>query len=333
MRHVSIVSRSVALRSNLFGAMATVGVVSLAASARGASTVEPEIAYGQGTIETGRSTALSGADRALSNSLTSLFINPANMATSQVYHVGALVSIWPEANRQTYGVAAIDSIGSSTHLAGGLGATYNRQDPDGVDRVWTDVRFALAYPFSEQFFMGAGGRYLWVEQNGLGPLGYSVASGGLPNGKIVRGIGLDAGLTFRPIPELSLSLVGNNINDPGNTFQPSSVAGGVGYGAEIFTLEADGEADFTTWGVTRYNGMAGAGLLLGDLYPIRAGYRFDQGPRTHSVSIGAGYIDRSFGIQLGARRIVSGEEATVITLDIRYHVESTGLASGPGDSF
>ncbi len=314
----------------LLGGLALAGAHAIALPASGANTVPQEVGYGQGTIETGRSTAVGGADRALSNSLGALFMNPANMASNRVYHIGALVSVMPEADRQTYGAAAVDS---TTPVAGGLGATYNKQDPNGLDRVWTDVRFALAYPFSEQFFMGVGGRYLWVEQNGLGPLGYSLASGGLPNGKIIRGIGLDAGVTIRPVPELSLALVGNNINDPGHALQPTTLGGGIGYGADLFTIEADAEADFSTWQNTEYNFMGGAGLLLADNYPVRAGYRFERGPRTHAVSAGIGYVSRFFGVELGVRRLVAGEEATLVTLDLRYHVEASGMAGTAMDAY
>jgi len=149
-----------------------------------------------------------GALRASSNSLSALFINPANLAATRVYHLGAFAQIWPEASRQSYGAAAVDSVVSSTRIAGGVGATYNIQDTDGIDRKWTDVRFALAYPIADEFFLGLGGRYTWLYQNGLGPLGTSLASSGLPGARIVRGFSVDAGATLRPNEHFSASIVG-----------------------------------------------------------------------------------------------------------------------------
>ena len=64
------------------------------------------------------------------------------MSAARVYHLTALAQIWPESRRQSYGAAAVDSVGSSARVAGGIGATYNTQDSDGIDRKWTDVRFA-----------------------------------------------------------------------------------------------------------------------------------------------------------------------------------------------
>src|SRR6187399_1782894 len=111
------------------------------------SDLPPEVGYNYDEIETARITGKNGADRALGSSVSALFNNPANMAASRVYHASAFAQIWPEAKRQSYGVAAVDSVSSSTRVSGGLGATWNRQDPNGVDRTATDLRFALAYPF------------------------------------------------------------------------------------------------------------------------------------------------------------------------------------------
>src|SRR4249920_3838723 len=143
------------------------------------SKLPPEVGYNYNEIETGRIAGKNGADRALGSSVSALFQNPANMAVARVYHAAALLQIWPEASRQSYGVGAVDSVGSSSRIAGGLGATWTRQDPDGVDRTASDLRFALAYPLSDKLFVGAGGRFLSLTENGPGPLGASYASSGL----------------------------------------------------------------------------------------------------------------------------------------------------------
>src|SRR5678809_122221 len=116
------------------------------ARALAVSDVPPEVGYNYGQVESPRTAALGGALRASSNSTEALFINPANMAISRVYHIGALAQIWPEASRQSYGIGVVDSIVSASRLAGGLAGSFNRQDAEGVDRTSFDVRFALAYP-------------------------------------------------------------------------------------------------------------------------------------------------------------------------------------------
>src|SRR5688572_17142316 len=97
------------------------------------SELVPEVGYNYNEIETPRISATGGAVRALSSSVHSLFVNPANLTAARVYHLGAFAQIVPEARRQSYGAAAVDSLVSSARVAGGLGATYNFQDIDGID--------------------------------------------------------------------------------------------------------------------------------------------------------------------------------------------------------
>jgi hypothetical protein len=297
------------------------------------SSVPPAVGYNYEEIETPRITATNGATRALSSSTEALFDNPANMSVARVYHLSALAQIWPESGRQSYGAAAVDSVGSSSRLGGGVGATYNTQDTDGINRKWTDIRFAMSYPFSDQFYMGVAGRYLMLTQNGDGPLGTSLASAGLAGEKIVRGFAFDAGATFRPAEGLSLSIVGTNLNNPGNGFQPMSVAGGVGFGKDLVSVEGDLAADFTTYDKTTTRAMVGGEVLLGDHFPLRAGYRYDDGAKSHSVSGGLGYIDTTFGAEIAVRRVVSGDAVTAIVFGFTYHLDSSGLTQSETDSF
>jgi hypothetical protein len=315
-------------------AVCAIGVSAWPAPARAqGSRLPPEVGYNYGDVETPRIAAMNGAARALGSSVDALFINPAGMSLTRVYHIGALAQIWPEAGRQSYGGGAADSVVSSARLAGGFGGVWTQQDPDGIDRRSTDLRFALAYPFSDQFMVGVGMRYLWLEQNGTGPLGSSVVSGGLPRDDIVEGITFDAGLTVRPSDVLALAIVGTNLNNPGTGFQPTTFGGGVGVGTDLFTLEADVVEDFTTWDHTTTRVMGGGELLVADTFPIRIGYRYDAGAVSHSISGGVGYVDRAFSAEFAVRRVVSGDAATALVLGFTYNLESTQLTPSPGESF
>jgi hypothetical protein len=297
------------------------------------SKLDPAIGYNYGEIETGRTVATGGAQRALSTSIGALFTNPANIARERVYHLGGFAQIWPEARRQSYGAAAADSVTSGSHLAAAAGVTYNFQDTDGIDRRWTDLRIAAAYPFSDQFYFGLGARYLWLSQNGLGPLGLSNVSNGLPGEQIVRNFSFDAGATFKPVEELSLSFVGMNLTSPGNGFFPTSIGGGVGYGGKQVALEGDLVADFTTWDRTRLRAMGGLEVLLADHYSLRGGYRYDQGPSSHALSGGVAYIDRMFILDVGVRHAFVGGRATAVVVGFTYHLESSGMTPTMGESF
>jgi len=297
------------------------------------SKATPEVGYNYSEVETPRIAGTGGALRASSNSLSALFINPANLAATRVYHIGAFAQIWPEASRQSYGAGAVDSIVSSSRIAGGVGATYNIQDADGMNRRWTDIRFALAYPIADQLFLGLGGRYTWLYQNGLGPLGTSLASSGLPNARIVRGFGLDAGATLRPNEHFAFSVVGNNLTNPDTGFQPTSVGGGIALSFGDFGGEVDGVADFTTWDHTTARAMVGLEGLFADHLEVRLGYRYDSGAESHGVGGGLGYVEKNFDLDASVRRTVVGEGATAIVFGFTYHLDSSGLVPSSSEAF
>lgn len=295
------------------------------------SSLPPGVGYNAGEMETPRSAALGGATRAMSSSIEALYANPAGMATARIYHVGGIAQIWPQARRQTYGAAAVDSIVNKQRIAGGVAANWTSQDPDGVKRDSFDFRFALAAPLSDRFFLGGTLRYLSLSEDGFpgtDGLTPSVASQGLDDGDIVADLTFDAGVTLQISRELALSAVGTNLTNPGHGFLPLTFGGGAGFGSEEFTLELDVVGDFTTYDDTALRVMAGGEVLLADSFPIRAGYRFDEGLDTHSVGGGLGFVSPDFAVDASVRGVVAGAKSWTIVIGFRYHVESGGLSGG-----
>jgi hypothetical protein len=293
-------------------------------------TEPTQFAFNYGETETPRAAALGGAQRAAGNGASGLFMNPANMVQTRVYHIEALGQITPEYGRQVYGGSIVDSV--TGRLAGGLSIFGGFLDPDGIDRSWLDIRLALAYPISDRFYVGLGGRYMKVTQDGLGVLGDSRASGGLrdPEGGRFAFVNIptfDAGFTVRASDNIFLSIAGQNLSFPDDGIMPTTVGGGIAFANEDFTIEADGLADFTSYSETSARIMAGGELLAGDHIPLRLGYRFDQGADSHSISGGFGYIAREFSAELSVRRTVAGPEATMIVFGLGYFLESSGLTS------
>src|SRR5262249_4764898 len=145
-------------------ALALVAVLASRPARADRSDLVPEVGYNYGEVESARMAAMGGAMRALGNGVTGVYLNPASIALTRVYHLQALAQIWPEAHRQTYGASAIDS--ATGRLAAGVAGQYGVLDPDGVDRRWTDVRLALAYPLSDHLYVGLTGKYLKLRENG-----------------------------------------------------------------------------------------------------------------------------------------------------------------------
>jgi len=294
------------------------------------SELPPAFAYNYGETETAKSAAMAGAVHAVGNGTTAPFANPATMAATQVYHIEALGQFTPEAGRQLYGGAIVDS---TRRLAGGVSVVGGFQDPDGIDRSSIDVRAALSFAISKRFAIGMTGRYLNLEQEGLGPLGQSRASGGLldpddePSGRnpLINSISFDAGVLLRPIDELYIGAFGQNLTYPDNGILPTLVGGGIGFAADIFTVGVDALADLNSWGTETPRVMVGGSVLLAESFPIRAGYRYDDGAESHQVGAGLGYQDPRFAITAGVRRTVVGPSATNIVIGVALFLDSTGL--------
>ncbi|HEX2882191.1 MAG TPA: hypothetical protein VHO25_21875, partial [Polyangiaceae bacterium] len=107
-----------------------------------------------------------------------------------------------------------------------------------------------------------------------------------------------------------------------------TLGGAAGYGTLDFTIEADVVADFTTYADTALRAMGGAEYLVADSYPLRIGYRFDEGLDAHAVSGGVGYVSREFSFDLSLRQVVTKPLSTAIFVGFKYHFESTGIGGG-----
>lgn len=299
----------------------------------------PAVVHAYGEYDTPRSLAMGGALRALGNGTTAIFVNPANMPLTRLYHIDASGIIRPESTRAIGTATAIDSITSSTKVSGGAAFSVGLEDPNGLNRTFTDFRSAVAYPIADKVFIGLGFRYLRMIQDGYGPLdqmpsqSYSPVSGGLLQGKgqrdpFVDTWTLDAGLTVRIGQSLHIGLVGQNLTHPGHSLLPTTVGGGIGYGNKDFSIEADGLVDFDSWTTATGRFMGGGEYLVANKVPIRIGYQYDQGANVHAVSGGIGYVSTEVGVELGLRRTLSTTvSATTIGLSLTYHLESSSLLS------
>lgn len=295
-------------------------------------STSPEQAYDLGEIPSPRALGMGGALNALGVSTASAYLNPANMAMARVYHLEALAAYSPQARRQTYALAIVDSLLSSTRLAGGLAGAWSELDPDGLHRIWTDVRGGLALPLGDHFSIGAAVRWLRIEQAATaGPFGQSPASSGTSSQPIFNQVTADAGATVS-IEGFRIAAVGHNLTFPNTALAPTTAIGAIGFFSPVFALEADGLLDFNTWGGTRGRFMAGGELFVADRYAIRAGWRYDGGTRLNTASLGLGYIDPRWSVEVGARHDIVGDHAmTMGVLSLRYFYDPTGATASPMD--
>ncbi len=315
------------------GVSSLIGTFLLGATARAEGTdLDPPVAYNYGELETPRSAAMGGALRAAGNSAAAVFLNPAAMLSTRVYHLEGLAQLTPEAARQMYAGAIVDSV--TGRLAGGVSVAGGIVDPNGLDRSVLDARVALAYPLGDAIGAGITGRYLKVNQQGLGVFGDSKVSGGLvdPEGgrsPLVDTFSFDAGLDARLGNALRLGVAGQNLTYPGHGLAPTTLGGGIAYAAADFTIEADGLADFTSYSDTTARIMLGGEYLLGDHFPLRLGYRYDQGSASNAISAGLGYVGTEVAVEGAVRRSLDDTPATTLVFSLAYFLESTGLTRAP----
>jgi hypothetical protein len=275
---------------------------------------------------------MGGALNALGVSTTSLYLNPANMPLARVYHIEALAALSPQAQRQTYGLAIVDSVLNTARISGGVGGTWSLMDPSNLHRSWTDIRAALAMPLGDYVSIGATGRWLQVNQSvATGPFGPSLASDGTPNGAVLNTLTFDAGATAVLGENFRVGLVGHNLTNPGTALAPTTGALGLGYGSQVFSLEVDGLLDFTTYGSVQGRVMGGAEVFLADRYAIRAGWRYDTGTHLNTPSIGLGYIDPRWSVELAFRHDLTEHAASLGVLSLRYFYDATGSTT-PADT-
>ncbi len=297
------------------------------------STTTPEQGYDVGEIQSPRTVAMGGAQTALGTSTSALYLNPANLPFSRVYHFEGVASLSPEARRQSYGGAVVDSVTSK--IAGGVAGSWSQQDPDGLKRQWTDLRLGLGLPLGDRFALGVTGRYLRLDQQaGHGPLGASLASSGVSTEPTVNTITFDIGATIAVGEGFRIAALGRNLTNPGNRFAPTTLTGGLGYQEGIFAIEADGMVDFTTWGKAQARGMLGGEIFVASHFPLRIGYRYDNGQRAHAISAGFGYIDSKFSVELSGRRDVAADfPSTVVSLGLRYFYDAAKTTPDEPDNF
>jgi hypothetical protein len=302
------------------------------------SKLSPQLIYNYGEEETTRSSAMGGALRSLGAGTTALFLNPADLVETRVYHIEAEAQITPETGRQVYGGTIVDSM--TGRLAGGISVMGSFMDPDGLNRSSLDVRLYMAYPLTEHLFVGIGGRYAKVTQNGPGdsfesspgPFGPSdKVSGGLvdPTGgryAFVNQLDFDAGITAKVTENLYFSMLGQNLAYAGNGLLPTMFGGGVGYATQEFAAEVDGLADFNSYASTTARISGGAEYLLIGHIPLRGGFKYDQGAKVATLSGGAGFIANEFSVEASLRRSLDSPGETGIVISLSYFLESSGIA-------
>lgn len=324
MPHRPCVRSSLSSFSTLVHSRGLVSVTVAAACTLASATVSAQMTGGSGSVvrpldegmTTPRALSLGGRAEAAGSSTTALFANPAGASAIRTYHVDALALWDPTIGRFAVGSGVMDS--TRNLLSGGLSYTFSAI-PDGPDaRTSHDARLVLGVNLGSMAGLGARVRYLNVSAGPAAPQSQGLDRNGF------SGFTFDVGLHLHPLREFSLSVTGYNLNNVNTTAAPIQL----GTGAMLsptreLSFVADVLIDFRSTNATRGVYSGGAELFLANRYALRAGYLYDDTRGgAQAFTLGAGFIDPHFGIEVGYRQAVVPEMQTTLLLSVRYFYQA-----------
>ncbi len=261
---------------------------------------------------TARTMALGGGTHAIAQSTSALYVNPAAMGMSRVYHVDTSVLWDPSTDRWGFGGAVVDS---TRRVGAGLAYHYSLLDGDTRNH---DFRIGIAASITDGVSLGVTGRYL----DYVGVPSTVDANNVRIRGTEYSGFTVDVGLALKPFPWLALGVTGYSLSNPDTALSPLSIGGGIGVvPTDTLHIVAD-----TTWDLTsfadgpRARWSGGVEFLAGRV-PLRVGYTYDDARLinpVHLITAGLGYIDQMFAAELSMRQEVSGGSQTTLLLNLRY---------------
>jgi hypothetical protein len=298
-----------------------VGILGISAPTR-ADPVVPEA-----RIESARGVAMGTGSRASSASTQAQADNPANLAGPGVAHAESTFGYQPQLKAYAVGASVVDAM-TSSHIAAGLSSRFLFGDNSAGENSGWEGRLGLGVPIGQMISLGIAGRYsnFTVSNPHAKPERPPEDEFEEPDRTFkLKAFTMDAAITLRLFEGFAISAIGTNLIDTGTPLAPLLVGGSAAFGGNGFSLGGDVLVDLNL-----HDAFNGAKLLMGGgleyltqgLVPVRIGYTYDQGRRTHSISGGLGYLAQRFGIQFSMRQMLNGaHKDSTIFATIQYFVQ------------
>jgi hypothetical protein len=275
-----------------------------------------------------RSLGMGGALRASAIGTSSLVLNPAGLTQSKLYHIETTYMFDDKYKMHYTGASVVDSV--TSRLGMGLGYTFRWVGKSlGKQKLQAhNVVLGLSYAIIPRLSLGINLHYVRttvhekhkldseVETPDYAAIKTEPASWDLdgtapgdnqhPYGRDLNAFTMDAGLTLRIIDQIGIAVVGYNLTNLKSPFAPMML--GMGAFAEIaiihisFDVLLDWDSAKRLFGTSKPVSpkfLTGLEAFLGDHYPLRAGYSYDDVTRSHTIHWGAGYIARQGSIEAG----------------------------------
>lgn len=289
-------------------------VVALAADA-----VAPSPALARAREDGAPAQAMGTADAVTSSATGSsaLFSNPAGMSRLQQYVLTTGYAFSNALSGHAVTVGAVDSATNGVVAMGGT-YTYLTSKVGGLRRKGHDVRFGLSSGFRGQdfsLFVGVAGRYDAIV------VGRADTAGNAEHND-PKFFTLDAGLILQVGQMFRLGFAAQNLLDTKAVAEaPRRLRVGAGLQLDAFELTFDTDIDLQSQPAGGGKGpvlsyAAGAQYLIAQIVVARAGFRYDGLDQNKRLTLGAGYVSRTFGVDVGFAQSLDEGADTAFTLGV-----------------
>ncbi len=245
-------------------------------------------------FEGAKALSIAGANRALGTSNDAIYLNPAAMVFTEVYSIEAGYQDDFHGQTRTFSSSVMDT--QAGPVSAGMGYIYSERHLDNKRKlVIHRGDLALAARVHEQISVGVTARYQdtseSVDGNDVDGGGYNMFN-------------LDAGVAWQSDFGLSIGLAAYNLTNSDRPEFPIAWGAGIGFGYEWFMIEADIRYNAQK-GRPRFSG--GAGVVIYDMIPVRAGVSYDRLDESVNVTAGIGYVHERVGLDITwKQRVVHG---------------------------
>ncbi|WNG49943.1 hypothetical protein F0U60_41845 [Archangium minus] len=275
--------------------------LSLAQEDSGVDTSRRPQAEDLRNLTSARSVGMGGAWRALGVGAEAGTGNPASLAAFRTYRI-ELTGAWDWVGKDALGMVAVaDS--STSMLAAGV--TYQLISlGKGTQRATAHLNtLALAVPLANSLMIGVSTRYLLMR-----------------GARQANSLTADAGLLVRPSDAFSIGVSAHNLIGTNNPELTRYYSAHAGVFAGLLTVAADVRADFETNDRTTFTYSGGLEYVLGQNFPLRAGYTWDGFTRSSQLGVGIGLMTGGGGIDLAYHHDFGGEQGRLVALTFKVQV-------------
>lgn len=274
--------------------------------------VQPAFADGI-LFPTPRPLGTGGAMRAMATGDAGPQLNPSGISLLRSYLLEGSYQYGSSADSHDARISAVDST-SGFNVGGAIYYNYHRDSPgDGGHETGHLFGGSLSFPLLEKIFLGGSAKYVrFTDTTGILHTGFT----------------FDAGLTLRPIPQLSVGAVGYNLLDRDTRWAPRAVGGGIAVlplPTLLFVFDSVLEkvyGDSTRDRVMYY--MGGGEISFASSFAVRGGGGHDGMSGNTYFSVGVSTLSADVGaLDIGLRQDVSGQKkATIVGISARLFVPS-----------